>query len=667
MDFEQLLLSELRLVPYAVGSREPTEQDVVKAMTANEELVALGYTLAPADILRLAASDSLDGFSEGVRASLGDVKAKPMYPDFPSQVMEISAAVYRFHQLVHYLTTYGLESVTGAKVIKGWLPNMTETEKTEQDEALLKTRTLALVSIEDRFIIPYKRILSKTERMDDKEREIIKACIPGLSPEQLSGVSVAFKQNLLEVFDFVFTSEAIGRQEKLAHLRALCQHTGDVWKCMDYSLTRAGFHFRTSQKRLLVRLLESYPIEDFKANLILSNKKGERVLLMLKFLDYNEYSQKKEFSKAVAALRGGRCRSWESAVKRLVEQTSPEALDMYAQRPGMMLRHLTYLMRSGYPSPKLFDKLLPMAPKLKTQTLVRIASYFSRPGVEQLELERYEEAVILSKFSRYLLERRLAANDTPLRGKKIFVDMPEFDLDRSEIRVTDKSAEGGYIRSGIAYRIPPEATAIRFFVYWNDKERVDIDLHASIRNMDGTKEQVGWNADFRTGTVVMSGDITHSDAAEYIDIDLVRGLGVLSAVTLNINLFSGYDTFREIDECFVGAMAVSKTGAEVKLYDPKNCFFTHYLTSDCRRLNYGFVDVKRRAIVFDGRPTAGGYYDDGLESGGLSLREYLARLFRSQGASPVRSAEAADLTLVMGKPSAENELSLIDNNFFMED
>ena len=39
---------------------------------------------------------------------------------------------------------------------------------------------------------------------------------------------------------------------------------------------------------------------------------------------------------------------------------------------------------------------------------------------------------------------------------------------------------------------------------------------------------------------------------------------------------------------------------------------------------------------------------------------------QSQGASFVDSAEEADLTLVMGKPAAENEVSLIDSNFFLE-
>ena len=51
---------------------------------------------------------------------------------------------------------------------------------------------------------------------------------------------------------------------------------------------------------------------------------------------------------------------------------------------------------------------------------------------------------------------------------------------------------------------------------------------------------------------------------------------------------------------------------------------------------------------------------------GFSLRSYLDILLRSQKAVMVDDPEKADITLVMGKPTAPKEISLIDNNFFME-
>jgi hypothetical protein len=300
--------------------------------------------------------------------------------------------------------------------------------------------------------------------MTDKECRIIAVCAKELSPETLAGIKVRFKQNMLMLFHAVFAAEALTSAQKLTCLHALCQHTGDVWKCMDYALTRAGFHFKTSQKRLLVRLLESFPLADFRGNLILSGKKRERTLLMLRYLDFNGYVRKPEYKEAVADLRAGRLHSWESEVKKLVSRKAPEALDAYAERPGMMLRHLTYLLRNGYAVKDLFDRLLPHAAELSPQTLVNLVTFFSRDtsGLDDLH---YQEAVVLRQMLRYLLQARLSANETVLRGKKVYVSMPDFDLDRSTVRIADKSAEGGYIRSGLAYRIPEEVRCIRFFVY----------------------------------------------------------------------------------------------------------------------------------------------------------------------------------------------------------
>ena len=668
MNYDQLLFSDLMLAEVTAREAEPTESDIVKAMTVNEELIALGYTLAPRDIVLLAGSEDIDGFVARIREYIGDVKAEPMYPDFPSQVMAMSEAQFRFHQMIHYLSTYGLETVPGVKVIRGWLPEMVSTEKTEQDDALLDAKVLELIPCADKYIIPYGRILRKTERMDDKERMIIRECAVHLTAEELCGVTVTFKQNLLDVFNAIFTSE-LDSGRKLNCLHELCQHTGDVWKCMDYALTRAGFHFRTSQKRLIVKLLESYPVQDFRANLILSGKKGERVLLMLKFLDFNEYSRNEAFKRAVADFRSGKLRSWESGAKFMAERRAPEALDIYSERPGMMLRHTTYLMRSGYSSDDIMNRLLPKAAALKTQTIVSLLNHFSRPEKCWEDNARYREAVELAPRLELLLEGRLSANDTPLKGKKVYLDTPEFDLECSSIRVADKSSEGGYIRSGLAYRIPDGVRCIRFFVYWNDTQRVDVDLHGAATDIEGKQINVGWNARFKDGSMVFSGDITHSDAAEYIDIDLETAKGKITVVSTNINLFSGYPTFGEIDECFVGMMAVSKTGEEVQLYDPKNCFFTHYLTGKYRFLHYGFIDVENRVLIFDGmapKKSADAFYSQYDRSCGFSLRHYLDILLHSQGAAEAADPAEADVTLVMGKPSKETDVSLIDANFFME-
>ena len=91
--------------------------------------------------------------------------------------------------------------------------------------------------------------------------------------------------------------------------------------------------------------------------------------------------------------------------------------------------------------------------------------------------ERQDCDMLYSAFED-LLKERMRTCTTQLREKKVFIRMDDYDLAASEIHCNDKSAEGGYIRSGIAYRIPQDISRLRFFVYWNDTTRVDVDLHA---------------------------------------------------------------------------------------------------------------------------------------------------------------------------------------------
>ena len=62
MHYHKLLLDELRFVVYEKGDASLTEQLLTKAVTVNENLKSLGYTLTPADIVALAVSPSLDRF-----------------------------------------------------------------------------------------------------------------------------------------------------------------------------------------------------------------------------------------------------------------------------------------------------------------------------------------------------------------------------------------------------------------------------------------------------------------------------------------------------------------------------------------------------------------------------------------------------------------------------
>ena len=797
--FEKLILSELRLAAYAVGTEEsqPTDESIVQAVTVNEELRNLGYTLTPADLMRLACSPSLEGFARHFRSLLPEVAAPPMYPDFPLQVMKMDEAEFRLHQMIHYFSTYDLEWITGKKVKRGWLPSVESTEKTESDDTLLKAKVLELVPEEAAPVTALTRIMGRRERLTLPGRALTVEALAYLEPEDLAGLKVPFKENLTELFDAILRSapdsgsaaeggpaqnSGIGpaggpphentdgcNDRRIPMWRQICQHTGDVIKSVNAILPRYHYHFRTSRKRAVVKLLESYPAADFKANLILSRGKREKSLTVLQYLDYNMYSRSEAHKEAVRALRNGELRSWEAQVKYLLASetysaqagelpgseeasaqvgTRPErsapgsegALDFIAKRPGMMLRMICWLLRLGYPDEEIRSRLVQNAGAISAHTVVDILNALDRKEEDApLEsiyqtLRKIEEgnrkhfvSVIENPgnfFTEYMISKgyfedglRVARNrerycrqriaeldreyeaacdlyrrtapytdrvrailmdvlrahlekaQTELAGKKVFLRTDEYDLSYCRLEAGKKSDEGGYLPGGMAIRIPEEVRRLRFFVYWNDKERVDVDLHAMAYSLDGEDIHVGWNAHFNKTGIIHSGDITHSNAAEYIDIDMEAPLRHAEAV---IHLYYGKPSFGKIQTCYVGMMAVKRFKEKVKLYDPKNCFFTHELRSEGRELSYGYVDVQRRLLFFTGKEpekgsrfaAARGMYRANAPY--LSLKKYLELLIEAQNAAVTDREEEADLILTIGKSADAKAVSLADRNFWLE-
>ena len=943
-EHRRLLLDTLHIVPYLPGDTSGVhDNSLAKAITVGTNLNALGYEISPEDIVRLAASSSVESLFNEIRELVPVMKAAPMYPDFPKQVMDMPEAQFRFHQLLHYFSTYGVELFFGIQVDKGWLPDVKHTPKTRKDRQLLPYKVLELVPEDEICRIAAERILTRRERMTDPERQLILSSLPFIAGGELAKIRVTFKENLEILFEDVVENSP--REEAVRVLSGLCQHTGDVMHNIHILLGKHKYHFSTSEKRTLVKLLESYAPADFRGNLMQSLRKREQNLVILAHLDYNRFATLPKHKEAVAALRDGTLVSWEGVAKRLLTEKAENALEFTARRPGYMLRMLNWFLNLGYDAEELTEALGSRAGQFSTRTLVRLASLFRKEAFETVETaalrmekelkelawkydpergefseysieRRYQDKVceahekmdylldalerqaesklqklrfeaidarlkaelakldeslviplevltknqkravseleekrsridrdlknvsrklehhqkdlgtryrddsfqiltraqvnwirqqkaalekqiaridrqisakrggwdslremikdlysnslhqasdqIIQKYEKLLadaplerekilsrkdikkantirafekrlkeasetrqkeldeyhargldqirkeleqekeaeesrihagyeqelkvngtkpkilislLEKQLRVIETPLRGKKVFLDCGMFDLENTILETDSKSMDGTYVPSGFAYRIPEEASHVRFYVYWNDRQRIDVDLHASALGPGenpGDKPvliHIGWNGGYNEHGITHSGDITHSDAAEYIDIDLSSDA---LYVFMNVDLFNAHSGKRylsDIDECFVGMMAVNDLGENVEFYSPANSFFIHEIHQKTKQLFYGYVDIQNRFIRFVGKPNylsngSMGIVEDMRKI--ISLEEYLNMLFSSQEAVRTDSPEEADLILTIGKSTNPDALSLLDTNFFLD-
>lgn len=692
----KLLLSEMRIFCFEDDevkklwcNENISDTNMIEAMCINHELNNLGYTLKPNDILHLARLENASMrkiFIESFRELLGDVKAKPMYPNFPSQVMEMDEATYRFHQVLHYFSTYGVEMFTGIKVSKGWLPYVEDTEKTESDNQLLDLKVIDIMATESAVNYVIETFLKKAERLTIPEMELLSGCIEynvdtfnhynhnnedrlDFKSFVLVNTDIKFKENLYDIFKMVVDSNEFDNNIKLEALRSICQHTGDVLKCIKYYLeSKDRWHLKTTQKRLFVKLLESYPIADFEANLILSNKNAELNKILIKYIDYNTYSRSINHKNAVKKLRSNELQSWEGKAKYLISNKAKDTMEFISQRPGMMLRMLTLLYRNNIPLADIKKAVLSTADKMSGQTLITLLNHYSASDPKNFKGEPHNHAevefmhdILLCAFNKYIDSKNIDC----LKDKKVYLDFENYDLKHSIIECNEKSQDGGYIRSGLAYKIPDSVDRIRFFVYWNDKRRVDIDLHSYLFDNDMNANHIGWNGRYKTDLACMSGDITHSDAAEYIDVAISNNNEIAGAV-FNIDIFSGAHSFKDIDEVFVGMMAVSNIGTDIKLYDPKNCFFTHYLKNDFKHINYGYLSVKNRYLKFIGKHGKISLPNPYEKSKSYNLIDYISQLIISNNCNIVSDKDEADVILTMEKSTDEKAISLLDNNFFLD-
>ena len=667
MNYEKNILNELRLFVVSDGEAALTDESMVKAVTLNENLRSLGFQLKPKDLVRVAKNASLDTFWKDFQALVvTDIKAKPMYPDFPQQVMDIDEAEFRFHQVCHYFSTYGLEELFGIEVRKGWRPDVRDTEKTESETALIPAKTIGLITESEKYIVPVKQILSKRERMTIPETEIVVAAVPHLSAEELAGLDVPFKENLIELFRQVMDSD-LETDVKIATLHALCQHTGDVWKCLEFYISKYHrYKLSTSQKKTIVRLFETYPVEDFRANLIISNKNARRIITLLEFLSFNNFVRSEGHREAVFDLRNNNLFSWNSVVQYMIAHDDAKTISFIGKRPGILLRMINELVSKGFDPDEIAESLVANASKLSTQTLVSTLTFFT--AVHEDRDER--TMAIVRKILSVVLFAKLRSIETPLKGRKVFLDPGMICLERSFFA---KSEEGGYIRSGMTIRIPETIQNLRFFCYWNDERRIDIDLHAYGKYLDGSPLHIGWNSHYKTGDelgdaeVIFSGDLTHSDSAEYIDLSM--DAKDIDSVSFDITSYTR-QRFASIDTVYTGVMAVNSRGAKIRLYDPKQCLFTHELRGNTTDIKYGYIDVQNRLFTINAMSIdenlARGSGNGKQLSSGFTIRTYLDYLFRAQDVTLVDTPDAADIILSTAKAEAENGISLTDKNYFMD-
>jgi hypothetical protein len=593
------------MVPEGSGA---TPINVLASLQQNLE--NLGFLLSEEVVERLKALDPtrVDAFYQrlvkDLRTLVGAHRAfEPMYPNFPTQVMEMTRAELYFNALRYYRTLQRPPSPREAR------PALEEQPK---------YRLLQLGSREDfesifTLLARSRSPFSAADREDVKwfisqYRDRIRLFLPAKMPckENLAVVLAALLRDTSDpdplASRYIQTATDVLRV-------AVAMSDGDVSLAAACKFGK----FKRRERALLLGWIERAEnrTEDmlrWKPRWI---RLGER-------LHPGEYATRFP-STAIAfdVLRNNRpFQTFRSRLEiKLAEKKTADALDLLDARPGELARRLDHLARISSDPADVVRRFADRASGVSTPVLLQVLTHFRRrdePAAFRTFFPKGQVANLfattrpLPPLSSTVSEEIVTLCERDLLER--FAKLPPLGKCYLDPRLKDylvpfsqRSAAKSLRTLVRGSRLPlPDCTTLRFFVWWkNGRSRVDIDLSAAM--YDSAYQYIDTLAyyNLKNFGAHHSGDVVDAPkgAAEFIDIDLARCQAQrVRYVVMCLNSFTA-QPYRDLPECFAGWMARMEPNSG-EVFEAKTVVDKVDVASDTRFCIPATFDIEKRNVLW---------------------------------------------------------------------
>lgn len=618
------------------------------------ELFNTVESLEPKAIISLA-----NKFLHELRCLKGDdVAYKPMYPDFPMQVIGASDAELYFNAVRHY-NTHGT-----------WLPEYQTQAKERLDISSFKMIEIGLATERDYKCI-FTELLSSKDSLSEFDKSVVRFMMETES-DLVYPDEIPFKETLCEIAKYQLSQ---GKS-----ITNLVSNATDVLRVMtalsdgDTSLAE-NTKFKNlprSRRKLLISALESVAsLEDFSRH----KNKWVRALHNLHVGDYS----KKLYKMAKVIRSGGAIPTFNSKVEALIKSKSEkELLTLLETRPSEFARRVDHLLRI-LNSEKVVESFEGILNKVPAKILLQLwgslrnrledqASYVVFPKGSTQKAVRVD--AMRKALDHSSVTRVCEAIQAALRTKfseldslgKVWVD-PQ--LLRCPIPSQQRSASEGLFEVARGTRLPfGDKPTLRFFIYWVGQ---DIDLSAT--GYDSNLNQIGqvsYTNLRERGFGYHSGDVTYAPtgASEFIDIDIEAALAAgYRYVAMNVLVYSG-PNFSDHTKCYAGFMGRdSRNSGEV--YEPASVQQRIDVRGKTRNCIPMIFDLEsREAIWVDTATIRSRGYANNVESNRAGIEDVLRCFVLNSNKVSLYElftlhAEARG-TLVEDKTEADNVFSLTE-------
>ena len=314
------------------------------------------------------------------------------------------------------------------------------------------------------------------------------------------------------------------------------------------------------------------------------------------------------------------------------EKNSVELAEFLSHRPGELVRRLDSLLRRAYQEGNT-DKVLDIffdTQGMKNKTLLELLSYYDRRNTEIPRLIKNKSTgettklEALEKFPEVLIEtvqdvitRKVFSNivsriqERDLIGKIVYLDpeVKKIPIPKG-MRTQDISIPVG-TRIKLTQGVDGK-NIIRFFVHWIQKDKdtnEDLDLHAFLWESPVLARSIGWNSGLKDDDLVAvhSGDVLNrpGDCAEYVDIDLdkAKSTGV-KFVVADIMNYKG----RGLDSlpCWIGYLHMNRLYPQDKnWFPPQNVELSVKMSCKESSVAAFLIDIEKSEMIIIDCPMSG--------------------------------------------------------------
>jgi stress response protein SCP2 len=700
-----------------------TKHQLVATAAQNIELLGYRFSeelISAALSTKLSNADLAQYFTEAVsviRKATGASRTyKPMYPNFPEQVIDATEAYLYTNSVLHYIgDRFGLRIIPVSEIVeRAPLDKARFDDLTELRVIGMTKRGASYSAAEDEFDGIFTSLLSMKSSWGATELADAKWFIAAREGDALTNLVPLNIPNKEVLASFVVAAKDAGKHDVFAESLTRAATATDVLRVAvalsggDVSLSGAGVsavRFASQPKyirRALVQRLESISggrveqiAEDMLRNVALWK-------LLAHSLHIGDYIKSAPNAVAAAAIvrsngknsDGSRFETYTSKVEALITcaeisfansnakanaKDIADLVDLLAKRPGVFARRLDKVLRTAINKVDVLDAFDEVATEVATPVLWQLMGFYAN---------RHLVAGKNPKLSRSFMPKG--------RASKIQVaDAPlvELDGDVAEGVIERVSSALGAIyrkRSDLGkvfisdslkdYTVPFGARSaskslnpvgrgtrgyfdknlntVRFFIWWTDGNgRTDLDLSAVYLDEDFsvTGDLAYYN--LRNEGGAHSGDITSAPkgAAEFIDINREKMLKRGNRyIAMMVNSFT-HQSFDSLPEVFAGVMA-RKGSQKGEIFEPRTLHNAFDVTVPGTMAMPLVVDLEEAAFIWtDLAVTSRSRYANNVGNNESAISRAVRGIVESKTASlhDVFSSNATRGTLVSDRDEAD--------------